>query len=691
MSTLPVQVDVQINPPADQKLGLQAESMQENIQPKLKATNQSPKRKHSLSTEAHEAHETNTTLRKLFRSLSDVDSAETTEAKVNDYVPFPYRLTNEGIFRESKEGERSFGKTEQICSPLIIRHLTRSATGKEYGLDLGALTLDGKIIEMAIPAKQLHGDPALLANFLEDHGVRVIPSKEKALSAYLDAARTCARRRPWMTAMPRTGWSDGDKMTYVLPDKVIGSNNCVYQPEHANKMKESCKSSGTLIDWQNHIVTSIYHSDLLLFMVCASFTGPLLRPANSDSFGFNLAGMTSRGKTTALQIAASVWGCGSDPGADSNAMVRRWNSTANALEAMAEEHCDLPLCLDELGQFRNASELDKAIYSLAGGRGAERLKSDSSRRTVREWRSVFLSTGEISMAELMAQHGKQQKGGQALRILDIPFPVVDLFDKDIDAGKTVRHLKEACGNYYGTAGRAFTEWLVQKYATHARAHNNIRSRMKEISDLMNSGEAPEILRALDRFALVQTAGELAIEAGILHCTPERIATAMRAVWEMWRAAVPDVDDGRRAIKLIAQYIYAHPGHFPDSSIYKNLPLTISGYLKIKAEGALYLFNDDGFKAAIGDISKTAALHALENSGLIYKNEANRTKSKHKVSAVDTRTYFYAIRASIFDEAPLSRPIVSVAESAARQPRTSANQDNASAASLPHAFEDDVEF
>jgi putative DNA primase/helicase len=68
----------------------------------------------------------------------------------------------------------------------------------------------------------------------------------------------------------------------------------------------------------------------LAFAVACAFAGPLLRPAGMESGGFHYRGDSSSGKTTALKVAASVYG-----GAG---YLQRWRTTDNALEAIAAQH-----------------------------------------------------------------------------------------------------------------------------------------------------------------------------------------------------------------------------------------------------------------------------------------------------------------------------------------------------------------
>lgn len=642
------------------------------------------------SNEASETTEAETILTLLANSLTDTTQLSMSEAHIKEYVPFPYKITNQGISIQTPETEKKEAKTEHICSPIIVNNLTKGSSGNDYGLQLTAQTLDKKIVEMTLPSSRLHGDPAELARVFENKGVRIVPSKARAFAAYVDAGRNAARKRKWLTAMPRTGWAEGDQMAYIFPDQIIGKTDCVYQPEQFTQISDSCCTEGTINDWKSHIADVCNQSDLCLFIIFASLTAPILRMANSDSFGFNLAGMTSRGKTTALQLASSIWGRASDPGADSRAYVRRWNSTSNALEATAEEHSDLPLCLDELGQFRNGNEIGKAIYALAGGRGTERLKSDSSRRTVREWRTIILSTGEISITELMAQNGQQQKGGQALRIFDIPFPSSGLFPSDPDAGKRVRALKEACGKYFGVAGRRYIKWLIGKFERHNNAAEFIREKRAQIRDTLAKNTPPEISRAADRFALIQIAGEFAVEANLVNCSRAQVERAVSKIWDLWRYSLPDVDDGKRAIHCIAQYIISHPGSFPTNDQSSNLPQQISGYFKESA--GLYLFTDDGLKAALSDISKTAAIQSLRENNLLFLNEGNRNKSKHEVAAFKKRTYFYAIRAEILELiSELACLDASLHSNESNKTEINGSSSDASPASMSHNNDDFVEF
>jgi putative DNA primase/helicase len=80
----------------------------------------------------------------------------------------------------------------------------------------------------------------------------------------------------------------------------------------------------------------------LSFALCRHFRRAFASPGRSGSGGFSFEGGSSSGKTTALQIAASVWG--------GPEHVRSWRATDNGLEGIAALHNDNVLILDEMGQ-----------------------------------------------------------------------------------------------------------------------------------------------------------------------------------------------------------------------------------------------------------------------------------------------------------------------------------------------------
>ena len=135
--------------------------------------------------------------------------------------------------------------------------------------------------------------------------------------------------------MTKTGWYQN---VFVLPDHTIGTttepviyqaDNLInpYQLRHINRL--ATPHCGVL--WGN--------SRLVLAVSCA-FAALLLHPAGAESGGLHFVGESSTGKTTALKVAASVFGAPD--------YLQRWRATTNGIESLAALRSDTLLVLDEL-------------------------------------------------------------------------------------------------------------------------------------------------------------------------------------------------------------------------------------------------------------------------------------------------------------------------------------------------------
>ena len=56
---------------------------------------------------------------------------------------------------------------------------------------------------------------------------------------------------------------------------------------------------------------------------------------------------------------------------------------------------------------------------LANGSGKARAGKNGAARIRQEWRLLFLSAGEVGLAEHIRESGKKSKPGQAVRLVDI--------------------------------------------------------------------------------------------------------------------------------------------------------------------------------------------------------------------------------------------------------------------------------
>ncbi len=337
-------------------------------------------------------------------------------AAVQGHVPKGYSLTAKGVFRERDE-------PEFISGPCWVSAMTRSHQSQEWGYVVHWIDQDGKERYAAFSGRKFHVTGSPLVGDLVSLGLKVVPGKERSLLQYLGSFVLPPTFR--QRSVVQLGWQEGPEAwpLFVMPEQIVGEaggERVVFQPEEYSPSVRGLHGNGSLVEWNHQVVGPCAGNPILVFSLSAGFAGPLLKPAGLDSGGFHFYGASSKGKTTALQVGASVWGSGADPAVSDASYISRWNTTGNALEAIAAAHNDILLPLDEMGTF-GGRDFGKSVYDLFGGQGKSRLNKNSTLQAQRTWRVFGLSTGEISVRQKIEEEpGRKSKAGQLVRLADVP-------------------------------------------------------------------------------------------------------------------------------------------------------------------------------------------------------------------------------------------------------------------------------
>jgi putative DNA primase/helicase len=216
-------------------------------------------------------------------------------------------------------------------------------------------------------------------------------------------------------------------------------------------------------------------------------------------------GESSTGKTTALRVAASVFGAYD--------YMSRWRVTINGLEALASIRSDTLLILDELSQV-DSREAGEAAYLLANGMGKARANRNGHAKSRQEWRLLFLSAGEIGLAQHLQEAGKKIKAGQQVRLVDISADAEQgqgIFENlhDFSSGALLSQaLLNNTQKYYGTPFIHFLELLTA--SNWLEKQEVIKKFCKKfLHEYLPPQASGQVHRVCERFALIAAAGELA--------------------------------------------------------------------------------------------------------------------------------------------------------------------------------------
>jgi putative DNA primase/helicase len=288
--------------------------------------------------------------------------------------------------------------------------------------------------------------------------------------------------------------------------------------------------------------------------VASAFAGPLLRPAGMESGGFHIRGDSSSGKTTALRLAASVYGGPS--------YMQRWRTTDNALEAIAAQHCDSLLILDELAQVEG-KVAGECAYMLANEQSKARATRNGAPRARLSWRLLFLSAGELGLADHMAEGMKRTRTGQEVRMADIPADAgagLGAFENlhGFAGGAAFSsHLTREAQVCHGAVGRAFIEWACANADTLAR---RTRAAVHALArEWVPQGASGQVERVAARFALVGAAGALATEAGLTGWPVGESERAARACFDAWLSARGGAGNGEvvAMLRAVRRFLETH--------------------------------------------------------------------------------------------------------------------------------------
>lgn len=459
--------------------------------------------------------------------------------------------------RDKASGEVIDAPPEWICSPLEVAALTRDASGSDWGRLLLFPDRDGIEHRWAMPCAMLAKDGAEVREALLAQGVEITlnPDRRRRLGEYIMAAEPGRFAR----CVARTGWHDD---AFVTPSLVIGQTGdeeLVLQS--ATPGSSDMVEAGTLEQWRDAVAAPSAGNSRLVLAICAALAAPCLALVGQEGGGLHFRGASSSGKSTALAVAASVYG--------PPAYVHQWRTTSNALESLAALHSDALLVLDELGQLEPQHAASVA-YLLSNGQAKSRSHRDGSLRAPATWRVLFLSCGEVGLGDLIAEAGGRNRAGMEVRVTDIPADAgtgLGLFDAvppETKPGAIADALRAAAAEYHGTA---FTAFLRALTGDMARSRAFLAQGTQALADELAAGDvAGQVRRVARRFGLIGAAGELATAHGITGWPRGEAEAAARRCFVDWLAARGGSGESepRAMVAQVQSFIGLHgDGRFTD--------------------------------------------------------------------------------------------------------------------------------
>lgn len=564
-------------------------------------------------------------------------------------LPHGYAMTSRGLVW--LDPSRDDAQEMVLAGRFEVLAETRDGDSTSWGILLCWYDHDGKEHRLALPRASLAGDAVEARKLLLDGGLYVSPSRSarERLTAFLLSVHSPHR----VIATSRIGWH-GE--VFVLPDGSIGvrqGEDLLLQGTGA--IEHTYRERGTLEEWQGEVARYAAGNSRLVLAVSTAFAACLVGPCGAEGGGMHLRGPSSTGKTTALLAAGSVWG-GGEPGG----YVRSWRATSNGLEGVALGHCDTLLCLDEMSQVP-AKEAGEVAYMLANGSGKSRGTRDGFARRTPRWRLLFLSSGEIGLADKIAEDGRKRRttAGQEVRVVDIPADAgagLGLFEElhgFVSAEALARHLRSVSTSHFGTAGRAFLKRIVGDLDDVRAA---VAHHQKDFLDrYVPPGADGQVQRVAQRFALVAAGGELAVAAEVVPWRPGEATAAAARCFAAWLEARGGVEaaEVHGGIEQVRAFLQAHgmarfipaweesePSHFP--------PRDVAGFRKREGDGWDFYVSPSAWEEICVGFDRRALAAVLTERGLLVVPPRDRHRSRSILVPGHGRRRLYHLRAAILE-------------------------------------------
>lgn len=513
-------------------------------------------------------------------------------------------------------GERVQARPKFICSPLQVLAVIRDPHGYGWGRLVEFTDPDNISKRMVISGRKMisqRGDE--LRGDLMDAGLPAITMDGKAqrlLNQYLIETTPEVRARH----VRRVGWYG---RAFVLPACTVGDPAGEFYHFDEDKRNDAkFIRAGTLDGWRKLVASKAGEHKRLLLAISAAFAGPLIRLVNEESGGLHFTSNSSAGKTTALSLASSVYG-------HPETFWRKWKTTDVGIEAMAEDHNDNLLGLDEIGEA-DPRIISDAAYMLGSGIGKVRGRTDGTTRAVRRWKTMVLSTGEVGTAAMINAAGGKHRAGHDVRLVEVPadagrgFGLFDSTGNYPTAGDLSAGLVSAAREHHGHAGLAFVERI-------AADMDSATARVKQDINRFLENEVPQhadgqVVRVARRFALIAAAGVLATEYGLTWWQTTAVDEACADAFHAWldKRGTAGALEPKAMIEAVRDFIAQHGGarfqeldkqrngdqftRHPDELI-DNEPSDVriinrAGYKKTIDSRRLYLIDPGTFRREVCD-------------------------------------------------------------------------------------------
>lgn len=505
-------------------------------------------------------------------------------------------------------GEILSEKERWTCNPLALKGEGYNESGEAF-----------YIFEWEHPqTRKPHTEAIPFASFGKSAGWEVMQryglkmTNESYLNKLADHFHAISKTTPrnWkVTAL--AGWQNG---AYILPNgEMIGEPKSPVYFTQKTMDTLGYTTKGTLESWQSEIAGNIRGNYSMMIGIATALTAPLLKILGLSSFGVHLYGDSSKGKSTTIHLANSIYG-------DKSKLVKTWNSTPYAIQQEAVARNDGFLTLDEIGQAKNAKDLEAIAYDIFNETGKMQGKKEGGNREINRWKITALSTGEKDLETQLRMQGVKIHTGQLVRLLNLPIYETCNFHQFPNAKAHADYLNEAVTEHYGVAGRSWIAFIAENGEQIKATYKAIRRKWLDLTENM-SGQVQRV--ACDRFAIMETALQLAQH--LTGWTEEENSQAILKNFLDWKETFGEkTREETKIVETLLDWINENEASFIEYPFNQEqrTPPKVAGY-RILANNSTktneyFFIYPKQFKETLAEFPLLMACTKLHEAGILHK-------------------------------------------------------------------------
>lgn len=397
----------------------------------------------------------------------------------------------------------------------------------------------------------------------------------------------------------KLGWTVEDGVEIFKTSSAVSKDGVI--PDLTYSGNCDLKPKGSLDVWRETVINEVLLSLPLTVVMLLGFASAVLAYLNRrydlGTIMFNLSNRSSKGKTTAAMLAASVF---SNPVMNKGSVIS-FHATENALVQCLSDFEGHTVVIDE-GGIRN-TESSSLFYAICNGRSKMRLNGDATHKEVKTFSSIVLTTAEFELIH------EDDPAGIKARVFEIK-------DTLTTSAQNSDNIKKCIVENHGVAGEKFIHYLVKRsseiYNDYEQDKQLLSDRCKEKRELTE--------RLCSKLAVILTTARYVNEALELKIDVEKIIEYLVGL----ESQVSDqTNSEERLIEIIRQEVVKNQAHFKIKT--SDSPAQCWGAVKCRGDQSEIQITETAFQNFIKSYQLTgwrSTLKKLKAQGVL-RSERDR--------------------------------------------------------------------